>query len=53
MYGVDPLVCKKCGGQRQILAVIFDRESINRILVHLDQPTELPAHKPALPRLSR
>ena len=47
LYGVDPLVCKKCSGQRQILAVIFDRESINRILVRIDQPTELPAHKPA------
>ena len=47
LFGVDPLVCKKCGGQREILAIIFDRESINRILVHLDLPTELPAHKPA------
>ena len=47
LYGVDPLVCKKCGGPRHVLAVIFDSESINRILVHLDQPTELPAHKPA------
>jgi len=47
LTGIDPLVCKKCGGPREILAVIFDRESINRILVHLDLPTEMPAHKPA------
>ena len=33
--------------QREILAVIFDRELINRILDYLDLPTELPAHKPA------
>lgn len=47
LYGVDPLICNKCNGTREILAVIFDRESINRVLVHLGQPTELPAHKPA------
>ena len=47
LYGVDPLVCGKCGGDRRILAIVFDRASIKRILTHLGHPTTLPAHKPA------
>ena len=47
LYGVDPLVCPKCGGQRIILAVIFDDESLSRIAAHLGLPAQPPAQAPA------
>ena len=47
VYGIDPLICPKCGGPREILAVIFDPESIARVLRHLDLPTDLPVQRPA------
>jgi hypothetical protein len=47
VYGVDPMICPKCGQDRVILAVIFDQRSLLRILKHLDLPHDLPVHKPA------
>ena len=41
------LIWKLYGGDRRILAIVFDRASINRILTHLGHPTTVPAHKPA------
>ena len=35
VYGVDPLVCPKCGEKMRILAVITDRQEIRRIMEHL------------------
>jgi len=47
IFGVDPLICPKCGGQRIILAVIFDDASLVRIAAHLGLPSQPPAQAPA------
>ena len=36
-----------CGGRRQVLAMVFDSESILRILRHMGLPHERPARAPA------
>jgi hypothetical protein len=47
IYGIDPLICPRCGGQRVILAVILDRDAITRIIDHLQLRRALPASQPA------
>jgi hypothetical protein len=36
IYGVDPLLCPRCGGKMRVISVINDPEVIERILKHLD-----------------
>ena len=40
--GVDVLQCPKCHGRLRVLAVITEREPVQRILSHLGLPTEPP-----------
>jgi hypothetical protein len=40
---VDALQCPKCDGTLRVLAVITDREPVQRILSHLGMPTRPPA----------
>jgi len=35
VYGVDPLVCTKCGSEMKIIAIILDPEETTKILRHL------------------
>ena len=35
VYGVDPMICPKCGAEMKVIAVIQDPDEIKRILVHL------------------
>ena len=44
----DILRCP-CGGRRAVLAMVFKRESIERILEHLGLPHEAPARAPPRP----
>ena len=42
-----PLRCPRCGQPMRIIAFILDRPVIERILTHLELPTEPPAVLPA------
>jgi hypothetical protein len=35
VYGVDPLICPKCGSEMKIIAIIMDPEETAKILRHL------------------
>jgi hypothetical protein len=35
VYGVDPLICPKCGSEMNIIAIIMDPEETAKILHHL------------------
>jgi hypothetical protein len=39
---VDALECPECSGRLRVLAVITEREPVQRILAHLGLPTEPP-----------
>jgi hypothetical protein len=41
-FSVDVLECPKCHGRLRVLAVITDREPVQRILAHLGMPTDPP-----------
>jgi hypothetical protein len=40
VYRVEALVCDRCGGPRRLLAAIFERDAIRKLLAHLGLPTE-------------
>jgi len=42
-FSVDVLECPKCHGRLRVVAVIIEREPIQRILAHLGLPTDPPA----------
>ena len=35
VYGINPLICEKCGSEMRIVAFIMDPEQIDRIMQHL------------------
>ncbi len=41
-FEVDVLECPKCHGRLRVLAVITEREPVQRVLAHLGVPTEAP-----------
>jgi hypothetical protein len=41
-FDVDVLQCPRCHGRLRVLAVITEREPIQRILAHLGVPTDPP-----------
>jgi hypothetical protein len=47
VYGHNPLECPKCGGERILVAVIMEDESLQRILKWMGLPTEKPRMQPA------
>ncbi len=52
IYEVDPLTCKTCGGEMEIVAVITDEKVLRRILEHLGQwpqPESIPTESRAPP----
>ena len=51
-FALDVLACP-CGGRREVIALIEQRDVIVRILTHLGLPTELVSLRPARPPPSR
>jgi len=47
-FAVDALICPRCGGRRELLAVIEHKPTVQKILAHMGLDTEPPAF--ALPR---
>ena len=45
-FGVDVLVCTRCGGRMRVVATIEDPVVIRRMLTHLGLPTAAPAPRP-------
>jgi hypothetical protein len=41
-FQVDVMECAKCGGRLRVLAVIAEREPVQRILAHLGVPSDTP-----------
>jgi hypothetical protein len=50
-FSVDVLECPKCRGRLKVVAVITEREPVQRILAHLGLPTDAPPVAPALGRV--
>jgi len=46
MYEVDPLHCRRCGGNMQLIALITERTVIVRILEHIGEPSRAPRMAP-------
>ena len=46
-FGYDVMACLKCGGRMRLLAMINKPDAIERILTHLELPTESPRALPA------
>lgn len=42
-YGLDVLECPRCGGRFRLIALIDERAVIERILTHLELPSQLPS----------
>lgn len=47
VYGVDPLICPKCGNRMRIISIIVHDPVVPKILNHLKLPVELPTLAPA------
>lgn len=47
VYGVDPLICKKCGKRMRIISIILHDPIVPKILNHLKLPADLPVLAPA------
>ena len=45
-FGFDVLHCTRCGGRFRLIALIDDPRVIQKILSHLDLPTDAPAARP-------
>ena len=46
-FGTEMLVCRRCGGPREVLAAIHDPESIQKVLVAVGLSAEVPGFLPA------
>jgi len=49
-WGVDPLLCPKCGGQMRLISPIEDDQTVEKILRHLDlmgRPSPVNRSRPA------
>ena len=42
VYGIDPLICSKCGSEMQIVAFIMEPEQIDKIMQHLKKQGRAP-----------
>jgi hypothetical protein len=45
VYEVDPLICLKCGSEMRIVAIIMDKNEIDKIVKHLDKKRSPPEAK--------
>jgi hypothetical protein len=46
-FGFDVLVCPRCGGRVQLIAIIEPEAVLDRILRHVGAPTQVPPPRPA------
>jgi hypothetical protein len=46
-FGIDPQICEKCGGEREIISVILRDDVIVKILEHVGLPSRFPSLKRA------
>lgn len=46
---MDVLVCPKCPGRMELIAVVTKTEAVRRVLTHLGLPAEAPAIHAARP----
>jgi hypothetical protein len=46
---LDVLTCPQCGGKRKLLAFLTDSRVVEKILAHLELPTDSPPVAPAGP----
>ena len=46
-FGLDVLVCPRCGGRLRLVALIDRASVVQRILRHLGLPTKVPEPRPA------
>ena len=42
VYGINPLICKKCGSDMRIVAFVMDPEQIDKIMKHLRKQGRAP-----------
>ncbi len=49
VFLIDALVCIHCGGPRRLLTFVSDHDAIQKILLHLGLPADLPELAPARP----
>jgi len=49
VFEVDPLLCKKCGAEMKIIAVITEHAVVDRIIRHI-QKKKKAAEEPTVPR---
>lgn len=47
IYEVLPLVCPQCGGELKIVAFLTETDPIQRILIHIGEPSTSPPIAPA------
>ncbi len=58
VFAIDVLHCDRCGGRRQLLSMITEARTAQKILNHLGMPAQAPFQSPArapppIPRFSR
>ncbi len=46
-FEIDVLQCARCKGRMQLVAMVTDPRSIQRMLRHLGEPTDPPVREPA------
>jgi hypothetical protein len=46
-FGADTTVCRRCGGELALRALVHEPASIRRMLTHLGLPTDVPTPAPA------
>ncbi|MCP3879718.1 MAG: IS91 family transposase, partial [Sulfitobacter sp.] len=46
IYELFPLVCARCGGEMEIIALITEAPSVRAILTHIGEPSEAPPISP-------
>ena len=47
VFLMDLLECEKCGGRRELIAVIEERNTVTKILDHVGIPSTPPRFEPA------
>ena len=46
-FAIDVLACERCGGRRQLCALITEEKTAHKILAHLGLPKKAPAESPS------
>ena len=46
LFATFPLLCPQCGAELRLMAIVTATAPVQRILTHMDEPAEPPAHRP-------